>query len=124
MGIARACPALLEIDLKNCSEINAEGVASLGTHCKQLRSVTPPRCRMSSVSRFCFIIITLIISYVAWRSRKVTLNGVMEGGCDDNAVLSLVTNCKELEHLDLGYCEGLTEEALESIGSMLATEAC
>lgn len=108
-GVARACSSsLITLKLLDCYKIGADSILSLAEFCQNLETLIIGGCRGISNES-----IKLLAS-----ACKINLKNLRMDWCtniSDSSVSCILNDCRNLEALDIGCCEEVTDAAFHDI---------
>ncbi|MQL77713.1 hypothetical protein Taro_010123 [Colocasia esculenta] len=101
--IAAVCPQLRSLDLNYCWDVTGEGLGKVGEVCREVRDLSMKGCSK--------------IKNLGTGSGFLKLETLQVGGSgfEDEALLSIAANCKQLSWLHLTGCSGVTKKGVKEI---------
>ncbi|GAX78034.1 hypothetical protein CEUSTIGMA_g5476.t1 [Chlamydomonas eustigma] len=103
-SVAAGCPGLQALYMDECLKITDAGLLALSSGCKYLTVLSARRCTKLSDEALASVVQRGTL-------QRLLVSGVH--GCGVRTMQALALNCKEcLEHLDVSFCRGVTEQAL------------
>jgi len=104
--IAKGCHELKELNLAVCEKVTDAAICAVAQHCADLEALNVSCC--DKITDEAIVALTKCAGLQRlniYSCKQVTDTGIKE----------LSTKCKRLRHLDLFWCEGIKEEAIETI---------
>ncbi|OWM90654.1 F-box/LRR-repeat protein 20 [Punica granatum] len=110
-NVAKSCSLNLKtLKLLDCYEVKDESIISLATYCKNLETLVISGCKDISDEAM-----KSLASACGSSLRKLRMDWCLS--ISDCALSCILTQCRSLEALDIGCCEGVTDAAFNGLES-------
>ncbi|KAH9707349.1 f-box/lrr-repeat protein 4 [Citrus sinensis] len=137
IDLVNGCQNIKFLDLNKCSNIGDNGISSVSKSCSSLKTLKLLDCykvgdkSILSLAKFCKNLETLIIGgcrdisdesikHLA-ASCKSSLKNLRMDWClniSDSSLSCILSQCRNLEALDIGCCEEVTDAAFQDLGEV------